>query len=223
MRIRPPDLQDEDYRRIYLAWLGYATHGLNPHPGPNSIDPDPRYEALSQGSEVIKVLNICPEKSQKKTCTVSLALPPQGAKSVAKFLESYPDMQNEINKVQTELPRTGGTPESDDSSQASEEAEITLDPCEQKADEQNGIPSLLKYYSNAKQVYAILPYIATSLASLKSYQSASQRSQQTQKRYQSTSKNSQQAQEPPPESPPDSFSHYFMNVDNLSSAEQLPS
>jgi hypothetical protein len=53
VRIRPPDLQDEDYRRIYLAWLGYATQGLNPHPGPKSIDPDPRYEALSQGSEVI--------------------------------------------------------------------------------------------------------------------------------------------------------------------------
>jgi hypothetical protein len=214
MRIRPPNLEDEDYRRIYMAWLGYATKRLNDPQQKGSIDTDPRYEALSQGSEVIKVLNICRDQ---KDCTLYLALPPQGAKSVVKFLESYLNMQKDIEQV------TGGTPELDDSIQASEEPETTPDPCEQEADNQNRSPSLLKYYSNAKQVYTIMPYIATSLAILKSYQNDAKAAQQTQQRYQGTSKKSQQAQEPPSNSlsESDSYSNYFKTVDTLSSADSF--
>ena len=184
VRIRPPKLQDEDYRRIYLAWLLYATQRLNASssrliPAPSyvvsdtgtpksddtsisSSETDARYEALSQGSDVVKVLDICPQRIRdaKQLCLVNLALPPQGAESVERFLKLYDQMRQDIRKAQNdaksvskELHRAESIP--------------NPDPCEQEADTKKGTPPLLQYYSNAKQVYANMPYIAASLASFK--------------------------------------------------------
>ncbi|MDQ3830252.1 MAG: hypothetical protein M3361_13330, partial [Candidatus Tectomicrobia bacterium] len=182
-----PDLEEKDYRRIYMAWLGYATQRLNPQYAALSSQsggtlqglsdfppPDPRYQVLSQGSQVISVFDIClredngrapdPQASQDscRQRPIFLALHPAGVRAVEEFLKLYSEMEEAIAQAKKTaeqtlepLPKPEGTPEADG------------DPCEQAANTESREHPLLKYYLDAKQVYAIMPYIAASLDSLK--------------------------------------------------------
>jgi hypothetical protein len=163
LKIVPPLVDKQQKQRIYLAWLGHATAGLNPIlkssqkefiPTDITQAIDRRYMWLDEPIHIIGLVGPVDMLSK-------IAVPPDGAKDVEKYLTSYSQIQKLLAEILAEKNRKASTSKRS-SGQKHNKAEIR--PCGNGAKVVSEKEAqLFQFYDMARTVYALKPYIAASL------------------------------------------------------------